>query len=142
MILQDRPAVAAFLLSACVVLGGCKQEWNIHKAPEGFSIVREHVISAPRNIPPIQSELDFTIIEIDGAPVRRENLPPLVDIQPGALITAGAHCFRAKVAPHLLPPNYRPYEVSFVATVERGKIYLLVDKNGGLVLVEEHLESQ
>jgi hypothetical protein len=93
-------------------------------------------------MPPIRSELDFTVIEIDGAPVVREIRPPLIDIQPGALVAAGMHRFRARVAPHILPPGYRPYEVSFVGAVESGKIYFLVDKNKMPVLVEEHLEPQ
>ena len=89
MTLQNRTALAALLLGAFVVSISCTKEWNRHKAPNGFSVVREHVISAPHNIPPILSELDFTIIEVDGAQVNREIPPPFVDIQAGALIPAG-----------------------------------------------------
>lgn len=125
------------------LLVGRKLEWSIHKPPYGFAVVREHLVFAPRNIPPIRSNLDFTIVEIDGAPVRREIPPPLVDRQPGALVSAGPHSFRAKVQPHALPPHYQPYEVTFVAIVESGKVYELVDdERGAPILVEEHLESR
>jgi hypothetical protein len=128
---------ASFLLApiaALAVAGGCR---DASKAPEGYGVVREHVISAPHNIPPIQSELDFTILDVDGAPVRREIPPPLVDMQPGALVLAGSHNFRTKVAPHMLPPGYQPHEITFVANVESGKIYYLVDnKDGSPILIE------
>ena len=132
----------AFLLGFLLLLVGCGWEWSIHKAPEGFGVVREHIVFAPRNIPPVRSELDFTIFEIDGAPVAREVPPPFVDIQPGALVPIGNHHFRARVAPHRLPPGYPGREVSFDASVESGKVYFLVDKNGMPVLVEEYVESK
>ena len=135
-------ALAAALVGGVVSLVGCRQEWSIHKAPDGFAVVREHVIFAPRNIPPARSELDFTIITVDGAAVVRERPPPFVDLEPGALVAAGIHRFTARVAPHLLPPGYRPYEVSFMAAVEGGKIYFLVDREKMPVLVEEHLKPE
>jgi hypothetical protein len=129
------------LLTMFALLGvsGCS---GADKAPIGYGVVREHVISAPHNIPPIRSELDFTIIEIDGSPVKREVLPPLVDMQPGALVAAGAHHFKAKVAPHMRSPGDQPHEVSFDASVESEKIYYLVDKDGIPVLIEAHTATK
>jgi hypothetical protein len=102
----------------------------------------EHMISSPHNIPPIHSELDFTIIEIDGASFTRETPPLLVDMQPGALVTAGTHRFRAKVMPHLRRVDDQPHDVSFVAAVESGKAYFLVDDKDKMpVLIEEHLSQ-
>jgi hypothetical protein len=115
----------------------------MNKAPDGFGVVREHMVFAPHNVPPIRSELDFTILEVDGAPVRREIPPRYVDIQPGALVSAGSHRFKAKVAPHLLPRGYQAHEVVFTANVESGKVYYLVDdKNRDPVLIEGHADSQ
>jgi hypothetical protein len=107
------------------------------KAPDGYAIVREHVIYSPGNVPPIHSNLDYTIVEIDGAPVTREPTPPLADMQPGALIPVGTHRFKAIVEPHMRPPNLQPKEVTFSASVANRKIYDLVDdKDGQPVLIE------
>jgi hypothetical protein len=124
------------------LLGGCVF-WNSDEAPPGFSIVREHIISCPRNDPPVTSTLDFTITKVDGAAVTREKLPPWVDMQRGALIPAGPHQFTAMVAPHLRPPDFKPKEVSFAATVTSGTVYFLVDnQDGAPILVEEHLRPR
>src|ERR1017187_5046420 len=92
---------AVFSLPPIVALAvacGCR---DANKAPDGYSLVREHVIFAPHNVPPIRSDLDFTILEVDGAPVRREVPPPLVDMQPGVLVLAGCRHFWGNVAPHM-----------------------------------------
>jgi hypothetical protein len=136
--MQVRSFLIPLVYGASICSVGCGRKGDVHQAPDGFGIVREHMISVPGNIPPVRSKLDFTITEIDGGPVTREIPPSLVDMQPGAVVRAGAHQFKAKVAPHLLPAGYRPHEVSFVANVESGKIYFLVDKDGEPVLVEEH----
>jgi len=105
--------------------------------------VREHIISSPGNDPPVASTLDFTITQIDGAPVTREKIPPWVDLQRGALVPAGPHQFTALVAPHLRPRDYRAKEISFAVTVGSGKVYFLVDREDGApILVEEHLKSR
>jgi hypothetical protein len=130
--------VVPVLIGMALIMGR-HQEWSIHKPPHGFAVVREHVMLAPHNVPPIDSKLDFTIVEVDGAQVTRETPPRFADIQPGALVSAGAHHFKARVAPHLRPAGYQPQEVSFVATVESGKVYCLVDdKDGKPVLIEEN----
>ena len=134
--------VVCLLLLLVVLLGtgGCAPP---SKAPAGFGVVREHMLSAPHNVPPIYSLLDFTIIEVDGAPAKRERPPLFVDMQPGALVSAGTHRFMARTTPHLIPPGYRPREVTFEASVESEKIYWLVDdKNGGPVLIEDHPDSR
>lgn len=135
-------AISAAALAIQSVLGGGCVRWNIDRAPAGFAVVREHVVSAPRNDPPVASTLDFTITEIDGAPVTREKIPPWVDLQPGALMSAGTHQFKALVAPHLRPRDWRAKEVSFTATVESGKVYFLVDREGAPALIEAHLGSR
>jgi hypothetical protein len=132
----------AAALAIQALFGGCVF-WNVDRAPAGFSIVREHIISSPQNDPPVTSTLDFTLTEIDGAAVTRERIPPWVDMNRGALMSAGAHQFKAAVAPHLRPHDFQPKEVSFAATVASGKVYFLVDdKDGAPVLVEEHLRSR
>jgi hypothetical protein len=133
---------AAFVLPLFIVLwGGCGGR-DLSQAPAGFGVVREHVIFDPHNVPPISSKLDFTIFEIDGAPVKREIPPPFVDMQPGALVSAGTHRFKARVAPIIRPRDYQPYEVTFEAKLESGKVYYLVDQNGDPVLIELHLDSR
>src|SRR5437868_5734859 len=96
----------AALLAALLLLAaaGCAK-WQADKAPAGFAIVREHVIMAPGNDPPISSKLDFTLTAIDGAAITRETVPPWVDIQPGALVAAGRHSFKAWIAPHFHRPG-------------------------------------
>jgi hypothetical protein len=137
---QKQTWLTVFIVAGILPLIGCAQEASIHKAPDGFAIVREHVVFNPHNIPPIRSELDYTIVEVDGAPVTRETPPPWVDMQPGALVSAGTHHFEARVQPHRLPLGYQPKDVSFAATVESGKVYFLVgDKDDIPVLVEEWL---
>ena len=116
----------ALLTGASFGLSACGRPPS--QAPEGYAIVREHLISSGKGMEPrISSNLDYTIIEIDSAPVIREKVPPWVDMQAGALIPVGAHRFKTKVEPHLRPPNSKPVEVSFTATVENRKIYYLVD---------------
>ena len=134
------------LLLVLLAVSGC---WDVNKAPAGFGVVREHVISA-RNDPPIRSEINFTILEIDGAPVKRESIPRYVDQPPGAIVSAGTHRFRVNSAPHAqppgyqshLPPGYQPHEVTFEANVESERVYYLVEnKNQDPVLIEGHLDS-
>lgn len=122
-------------LMLAVAVAGCTK-WKSDEAPAGFAIVREHVIEAPRNHPPIRSALDFTLVAIDGAPVVRETIPPWVDLQRGALLAAGTHTFKALVSPHIRSPDQPPQEISFVATVESRTVYFLIEKNAAPVLVE------
>jgi hypothetical protein len=124
--------VATFLI---VLVAGCSN-WNAEEAPTGFAVIREHVVLAPGNDPPISSTFDYTIVEIDGKPVTRETIPPLVDMQPGALVSAGSHEFKALVSPHARPPDHRPAKAVFRADVQSKKVYYLVDKDGGPVLIE------
>jgi hypothetical protein len=67
------------MVLGCVWCGlvGCSREI---RPPAGFAIIREHVIAAPHNIPPIHSELDYTVIRVDGAAFGREKVPFLVDM--------------------------------------------------------------
>jgi len=95
-------------------------------------------VSAPRNDPPILSNLDFTITGVDGSPVIRETIPTLVDEMPGVLVAAGTHRFQAKVIPHRRLPGMQATLVSFVATTEPGKVYMLVDKDDAPILVLSH----
>lgn len=121
-------AAAAFALIAC---------HPPKQAPEGYAIVREHLFLSGKDMEPrISSNLDYTITEIDGAPVTREKVPPLVDMPAGVLISVGSHRIKAKVEPQLRPPNSKPVEVTFTAAVENRKIYYLVDdKEGQPVLI-------
>ncbi len=118
-----------------LLTAGCSR-WNAEEAPAGFAIIREHMISAPQNDPPITSTLDYTLIKIDGNPVVRETIPPLVDLQRGALVSAGTHEFKALVSPHVRPPGHEPAEVVFTAEVQSAKVYYLVGQDGGPVLIE------
>ena len=135
-----RNAAASIVAIVLAALCGCTK-WDPNLAPTGFSVVREHLVTQKlvfRNNLPVGSELDFTLTEVDGATVARETIPWWVDMQRGALIPAGAHKFTALAQPHLLPRDYKPKEVSFVATVESRKVYYLIDKYGLPVLVEAH----
>jgi hypothetical protein len=125
--------ILTFLL--IILAAGCSK-WNAEDAPAGFALIREHTISAPGNDPPITGTLDFTLIEIDGNPVARETIPPWIDQQRGALVSAGTHQFKAMASPHVRPPDHQPAEVVFTATVKSSKVYYLVGKDGGPVLIE------
>ena len=127
----------AVLLGWVIFLGGCGRRH--HNIPDGYAVVMEHVIDSPHNVPPIRNDMDFTIIEVDGGTFTREAPPFLVDMQPGVLVAAGTHHFRAKTMPHLHKIGDQPTEVTFDATVESGKAYFLVNKYRLPVLVEEHL---
>lgn len=132
MKLPYRYTVATLLVS---LVAGCSMR-NAEEAPAGFAVIREHMIGVPGNDPPISSTLDFTIIEIDGNPVTRETIPPFVSMQPGALVPAGIHEFKALVSPHVRPPNHRPAAAVFRANVQSTKVYYLIGKDGGPVLIE------
>lgn len=125
----------AILLGSIALTCGCTPD--LPKAPSGRGVVREHVIADAKNVPPIDSKLDYTLLHIDGAPIVRETPPPLVDMHAGAVVLPGPHRFVALVAPHLRPAGYVPQEISFTGTVEAGKIYFLVDEKGLPVLIEK-----
>ena len=80
--------------------------------------------------------MDYTIIDIDGGPIARESYPKFIDLQAGALVSAGVHHFRARAVPGVVPRDYRPREVSFDGAVESGKVYYLVGLEGRPALVE------
>ena len=124
------------LAISALALGSSCSNRTDEAVPPGYAVIREHVVSAPRNDPPISSTLDFTLIEVDGKPVIRETIPRWVDMQPGALVSAGNHEFKARVSPHARPPNHQPTDVVFKLKVESQKVYYLVDKDGWPVLVE------
>lgn len=132
--------LTAILLIA-VTFTSCSK-WNADEAPAGFAIVREHVIDNPWNDPPIKSIFDLTITAIDRSAIARETVPPWVDIQRGALIPAGSHRFTALMLPIFRRPGDLAKEVSFVKTVESGKVYYLVEKDGQPVLIEAHSKNK
>ena len=118
---------------ALVFWGGCK---GTDKFPDGFCLVREHVVWAPSNIPPIESELDCSLLEVDGAPPQRKPRTKLDDGDPDALIPSGFHHFKARATPWRMPPDAVRHEMFFDASVEGGKEYYLVEKATQLVFVE------
>lgn len=106
-------------------------------APAGFGIVREHIIFASRNDPPILSTYDLTIVSVDGQPPQRESLPRLTHDRPGVQMPAGTRRIVARVSPHLRPAGHVPEERTFDLTVESGKAYYLFgDEAGRVQLVE------
>jgi len=139
-----KKAAASIAVIALTALYGCAK-WDSNRAPAGFAVVREHAIVekvAFRNNLPIGSALDFTLTEIDGASITRETILPWVDLQRGALVPAGERRFKALARPHVLPRDNQPKEVSFVATVENGKVYYLIDKDGTPVLIEARSKTR
>jgi len=139
-----KKATTSLIAFALAALCGCTK-WDPNQAPAGFAVVREQAASGKvvfANNLPVSSALDFTLTEIDGAPIARETTPPWVDLQRGALVPAGAHRFKALAQPQVLPRNSQPKEVAFVATVESRKVYYLIDKDGLPVLIEAHPETR
>jgi len=134
----------ALLVAATALLSGCLcsacKPWNMTTAPAGHAIIRTHLIEQGALDPkaPAASPLDFTLLEVDGGPVVLETIPASVDLQRGALVTAGTHRFKARAQPHLLPAGYKPREIQFELTVEEGKVYELVDRNGQPTAIESH----
>jgi hypothetical protein len=138
MTLRRGQAAMIALLCGLEFWGGCGPR-RLHNIPDGYAVIQEHIADSPHNLPPIRNELDFVILEVDGAPFKRETSPRLVDMQPGALVTAGTHRIRARVMPMLHRPGDQPTEMSFFVTVVSGKAYFLVAKDKLPVLVEENL---
>jgi len=132
------------LLSIAFIVCGCTK-WDPNQAPAGFAVVREHAIIGKvvfRDNLPVSGPLAFMLTEIDGAPITRETIPPWVHLQRGALVSVGAHRFKALARPVVLPRYYQPKEVAFVATVESRKVYYLIDKDGMPVLSEAPLKTR
>ena len=123
--------VPPLLIAAAGLLGGCYPNGYDSTAAGGFGIVREHIISAPRNDPPILSTIDYTIASVDGKAPVRERVPPWVDLQPGVLLTAGSHRIVARAVPHLRPKDHAPKELSFTLEIGDRKVYDLVDDPSG-----------
>lgn len=151
-IIPFRPSHMPLALFALAALA-CGKYWDYSKAPEGYSIVRDNVISSPRNIPPVTTRFVYSVIEVDGASPKRETVPVFVDAQPGVQVSAGHHWFRARVSyfplpqditgrnnPPEIPPEWRkPKEIRFEEDTLSGVAYMIVgDKDGGPVLVQEH----
>ncbi len=139
-----KKTAASIVAIALAALCGCTK-WDLNQAPAGSAVVREHAITKKvvfQNNLPVSSELDFTLTQIDGAPIARETIPPWVHLQRGALVPAGEHRFKALAQPHVLPRDYQPKEVSFVATVESGKVYYLIDKDGMPALIDAPPKTQ
>ena len=138
MTILTRTICTVALLTGLAFSGGCGPG-HLHNIPDGYAVVQEHIRDSPHNVPPIRNDMDFTIIEVDGGTFTRETPPFLVDMQPGVLVAAGSHHFRAKTMPQLHKIGEQPTEVTFDATVESGKAYFLVNKDRLPVLVEENL---
>ena len=119
------------------VLSGCSVR---NEAPRGYAIVRDNIITAPRNFPPVETDFVVSILKVDGAEPVPESIPPLVDQTPGAQVTAGHHKFRARVKfvalrrdmdpkTHLpiIPAGWqRPRECDFEGDLVDGVVYFLV----------------
>lgn len=124
--------LVATLLWGAVGGGGCSFESR-------DAVVIDGVLSA-RN-PPIRNDRSFVVLEVDGAPFRRERIRPFEDMYPGVLVAPGTHRFKVNVeiipAPAALPPPKRtPYEASFTGTVVAGHRYLIASNKGLPELVE------
>ena len=87
------------------VLSGCSVR---NEAPRGYSIVRDNIITAPRNLPPVETDFVVSILKVDGAEPVPESIPPLVDQAPGVQVTAGHHKFHARVKFVALPGDMDP----------------------------------
>jgi hypothetical protein len=135
MIAYGRAPVLQPAVLVLALLCGCKDGDD---PPNGYCQVKEHVLWAPSNDPPIESELDCSLLEVDGAPPKR--IPRIrSDEDPDALVPAGFHHFKAK-APlwRAHPSDAVPHEFTFDASVESGKKYYLAEKDAKLVFVEVH----
>ena len=86
-------------------------------------------MSAPRYDLPVLNDLSYTLVAIDGRPVKRERASFLTDAYLGALVDSGKHAFKVSVSPLTHSPGFVPAEVSFEASIEaRKKIF---DRNKG-----------
>jgi hypothetical protein len=108
---------------------GCRASEN--------AVVSDQILAAPRNLPPVRNDYDYRLVEIDGRPVEREQVPSWKDMMPGALIAPGIHVFKVAVTPALHHPGEIPTEITFTAVVEARKRYLIGSKAGLPILVEE-----
>ena len=128
--------IVAVLAALCALslLPGCRRGPYDH--PD-LAVVQGHMIATSHNYPPVRNDFDYSIIDVDGHPIINEKQPPLLDMQPGALVGPGKHRFKVSVTPIRLPPNYVPQEVHFTAIVEAGKRYFITSRNGLIILVEE-----
>jgi hypothetical protein len=124
---------------------GCARLWNQSRAPQGYSIVRDQIISAPRNLPPIETNFVYSILEVDGSAPVPEWIPPFVDALPGAKMTAGHHKILAKIKYFPLPKDIDPKtslpvipaawreskEIVFEKDLSDGVVYYLVGNAEG-----------
>jgi hypothetical protein len=95
------------------------------------------MISTFHNNPPVRNDFDYSLVDIDGRPIKKEKQPPWVDMQPGALVGPGKHEFKVSVTPVRRPAHYVPSEIAFTASVEAGKRYFITSQEGRVRLVEE-----
>ena len=86
-------------------------------------------------------EFDYTLIEMDGRPVKKERVPFGVDMNPRTIANAGQHTFKVRVELHRRYPGAVPSEATFVARVNGGTTYFVGTREASPVLMEYRPKS-
>ena len=119
---------------------GCVRLWNQSKAPHGYSIVRDSSLALPGDLPPIETNFVYSILEVDGSRPYLNGYLHLLTAMAGANMTAGRHKIRAKIKYFPLPKDIDPKtslpvipaawreskEVVFERDLSDGVVYYLV----------------
>jgi len=122
--------------------GSVPHPWALAGVPSfaarwlGYARIDDGVIAAPRNLPPIQNEFSYALVDIDGRRVKRAVMPPFTDSWPEALVRPGNHVFRVWASPAWRGPKATSHEEAFTAAVERGKRYFICSSDQGPRLIE------
>ena len=114
----------------CVIVCGCRHEAS-------YALINDGVGAAPRNHPPVQNTLCFSLVAVDGHSFERERARLFEDAYLCALVEPGRHLLKVQVAPIGSPEKVAPYETTFSVVVAAGKKYIIASKDREPTLVEE-----
>lgn len=112
-----------------VALGGCRMPFMVPEPGPDYALISDHAVQDT-------GEFNYTLVEMDGHPVKKERVPFGVDMNPRTIANAGQHTFKVRVELHRRYPNSVPREATFVAKVAGATTYFVGTREGSPVLIE------
>lgn len=111
-----------------LALGGCPRPFRVPEPGPDYALITDSVsdVRAGRFV--------YTVLEMDGRPVKREIVPFGVDLRARTVAPAGEHTFKVRFFPSGWPAAVQ--EATFVAYVRGGTTYFVGTRDELPVLME------
>jgi hypothetical protein len=119
-----------FLGLLAIALAGCPVPFRVPDPGPDYGLIGDHSADLRTGA------FDYTLLEMDGHPVKKERVPFGLDMNARTVAGVGQHTFKVRVELHARYPNAVPREATFVARVNGDTTYFVGTREGTPVLIE------